>query len=74
MQFFSVSLAEVRTVKHANPITFDSATTKKPAMEKIITNPWYVKKYIVQLLFIALMTIATFLKRLSGGKVIHIRF
>lgn len=34
-------------------------------MEKIITNPWYVKKYITLLIFIALLVTVTFLKRMS---------
>jgi hypothetical protein len=34
-------------------------------MEKVITNPWYVKKYITLLIFIALLVTVTFLKRMS---------
>jgi hypothetical protein len=40
MQFFSLSLAEVRAVEHANRVTFDSAISNKQAMEKVIVNPW----------------------------------
>jgi hypothetical protein len=66
MQFFSTSLAEVRAMKHANRVSFDSSITNNPsAMEKVITNPWYVKKYITLLIFIALLVAVTFLKRMS---------
>ena len=34
-------------------------------MEKVITNPWYVKKYITLLIFIALVMTVTFLKKMS---------
>jgi len=72
MQFFSDSLAKVRTVKHTNWVTFDPPMTKKPAMEKIITNPWYVKKCITLLIFIALIVTVTILKRISVTEVIHV--
>jgi hypothetical protein len=38
-----------------------------------IKNQMIIKKRIAQLLFIALVTAATFLKRMNGGKVIRIR-
>jgi len=67
MQFFSLCLAEVRAVKRTDGNTFDPVIANKSIMEKVIpiSNPWYVKKYITLLIFIALVMTVTFLKRMS---------
>src|SRR5882762_9506660 len=78
MQFFYVTLAKVRTVKQVNRNTFDpiiapirsgpggqASNQNKSGMEKIITNPWYVKKCITLLIFIALLVTVALLKRIS---------
>lgn len=74
MQFFSASLAEVRAVKDTDWNTFDPEITNKSVMEKNMINVTYVKEYSTQFVFIVLVTTGTFLKRMTGGTVIRLRY